>query len=104
MNIKELISEEKIKNRIKQVAEVIQKDFNNEEIILICVLKGATFFSTELAKDITSPIILDFIKVSSYKGSESTGVIHFDLNISEEIKDKNVLIVEDIIDTGRTLT
>ncbi len=104
MDIKELISEEKIKARIKQIAEVIQKDFKNEEIILICVLKGATFFATELAKNISSPVIIDFIKVSSYKGSQSTGVIQFDLNISENIKDKNVIIVEDIIDTGRTLT
>ena len=104
MDIKELISEEKIKARIKQIAEVIQKDFKNEEIILICVLKGATFFATELAKNISAPVIIDFIKVSSYKGSQSTGVIQFDLNISEDIKDKNVIIVEDIIDTGRTLT
>ncbi len=104
MEIKELISEENIKEKIKQIANNIQNDFNNEEIVLICVLKGAVFFATELAKNISSPLILDFTKVSSYKGTQSTGIIHFDLNISTDIKDKNVIVVEDIIDTGRTLS
>lgn len=103
MNIKILISEQKIQERIKEIAKEIQNDYKDEEIVIVCILKGAAFFATELAKRIELPIIMDFMKVSSYDGTESSGKIDFKLDISTEIKDKNVIIVEDIIDTGRTL-
>ena len=98
-----LINENALKNRIKELAQQIQKDFDNEEIIFICILKGSVFFTTELAKNITSSVILDFMRVSSYSGTHSTGKLNFSLDISENIIDKNVVIIEDIIDTGRTL-
>ena len=105
-NIKVLIDEEKINKRIEEIADVISKKYNNEEIILICVLKGAVYFTLELSKKIKSNfVILDFVKVKSYGNNvrESTGNIQFDLDISENIENKNVIIVEDIIDSGITL-
>ncbi len=104
MEIKTLIDEIKIQDRIKEIAKTITKDFNNEEIILICILKGSLFFTADLAKRIPSNVILDFMKVSSYEGTQSTGKINLKLDLSTDITNKNVLIVEDIIDTGRTLT
>ena len=103
MDIKVLITEEEITSRTRELAYQIQKDYNNEEIVIVCILKGAAFFATELAKRIDSDTIIDFMKVSSYIGTESTGKIDFTLDISEDITGKNVLIVEDIVDTGRTL-
>ena len=103
MNIKTLIDEKEIQDRIKIVADKIQKDYDNEEIVIVCILKGAAFFATELAKRINLPIIMEFMKVSSYEGTESSGKINFTLDISTDIQNKNVVIVEDIIDTGRTL-
>ena len=103
MDIKVLITEEEIVARTRELAHQIQQDYNGEEIVIICILKGAAFFATELAKRIDSDTIIDFMKVSSYIGTESTGKIDFTLDISEDITGKNVLIVEDIVDTGRTL-
>ena len=103
MDIKVLITEEEIEARTRELAHQIQQDYNGEEIVIICILKGAAFFATELAKRIDSDTIIDFMKVSSYIGTESTGKIDFTLDISEDITGKNVLIVEDIVDTGRTL-
>ena len=104
MEIKTLINEKDLTSRIEEVAKQIQKDFNGEEIVLICVLKGAAFFAIELAKRIESSVIIDFIKVSSYKGTTSTGTLKFSSDITQEIENKNVLVVEDIVDTGRTLS
>ena len=104
MDIKVLINEEKIKNRIKEIAQEILKDFKNEEIVLICILKGATYFAIDLSKELNNNLILDFMKVNSYgEGLESSGKIDFKLDINTDIKDKNVIIVEDIIDSGLTL-
>ena len=103
MDIKVLITEQEIASRTRELAEQIQREYNNEEIVIVCILKGATFFAVELAKRIESDTIIDFMKVSSYEGTESTGKINFTLDISEDITGKNVLIVEDIVDTGRTL-
>lgn len=104
MDIKVLINEEKIKNRIKEIAQEILRDFKNEEIVLVCVLKGASYFAIDLSKELNNNLILDFMKVNSYgEGLESSGKINFKLDISTDIKDKNVIIVEDIIDSGLTL-
>ena len=104
MDIKVLINEEKIKNRIKEIAQEILRDFKNEEIVLICILKGATYFAIDLSKELNNNLILDFMKVNSYgEGLESSGKIDFKLDINTDIKDKNVIIVEDIIDSGLTL-
>ena len=77
MDIKVLITEEEITSRTRELAHQIQKDYNNEEIVIVCILKGAAFFATELAKRIDSDTIIDFMKVSSYIGTESTGKIDF---------------------------
>ena len=103
--IKVLIDEETIQNRINELAIEISKDYKNEEIVLICILKGSTYFAIDLSKKlINNDAILDFMKVSSYGNNlESTGNINFNLDTSIDIKNKNVIIVEDIIDTGLTL-
>lgn len=104
MEIKTLISEEKLNNRIKEIASQIDKDYNGEEIVLVCILKGAVIFYSELVKNIKSDVVLDFMRISSYEGTQSTGKINIKLDISQNLKNKNVIIVEDIVDSGRTLS
>ena len=104
--IKALINEEKINRRIEEIANKISEDYKDEEIILVCILKGASYFTTELSKKIkNNNVILDFMKVSSYgiNARETTGKINLSLDISQDIEGKNVIIVEDIIDSGITL-
>ncbi len=103
-NVRVMISEEQVNQRIRVLAEQISKDFEGKSVHLICILKGSVFFSCELAKRITIPVTLDFMSVSSY-GSEtvSSGRVRILKDLDESIQGKNVLIVEDIIDSGRTL-
>ena len=102
--IKVLLSEEEVDFRIKQIAAKISKDYAGKEIHLICVLKGGVFFTCELAKRITIPVTIDFMSVSSYGNSrESSGIVKIAKDLDETLEGKNVLIVEDIIDSGRTL-
>jgi len=102
--IKVLINEYEIKKRIDELAITISNDYKNKDIVLICILKGACYFTVDLSKKIKNNIILDFIKVSSYGNSkETSGKIKFKLDISENINGKDVIVVEDIIDTGITL-
>lgn len=103
--IKVLINEEKINERIEEIAREISENYK-EEIILVCILKGATYFTIDLSKKIkNNNVILDFMKVSSYgiNARETTGKINLSLDISQNIEGKNVIIVEDIIDSGITL-
>lgn len=105
-NVKILIEKEQVKKRIIELAERISKDYNGEDITIICVLKGAAYFALDLSKKIKkSDVIMDFVKISSYGNNqrETTGKINFKLDISENIEGKNVIIVEDIIDSGITL-
>ena len=105
-NVKTLIEKEKIKQRIDEIANQISKDYNGEDITIICVLKGAAYFALDLSKKIKkSDVIMDFVKVSSYGKNqrETTGNINFKLDISENIEGKNVIIVEYIIDCVITL-
>lgn len=103
--IKILINENQLQSRISEIANEISKDYKNEEIILVCILKGATYFAIDLSKKLTNnDVILDFMKVSSYGAqTESSGEINFTLDLSENIENRNVIIVEDIIDSGITL-
>lgn len=100
-----LLSEEEVDNRIQAIGEQISKDYAGKQIHLVCVLKGGSFFMCELAKRITVPVSLDFMSVSSY-GSEtkSSGVVKIVKDLDEPLKGKNVLVVEDIVDSGRTLS
>ncbi len=102
--IKVLINEEKINNRIEELAMQIEQDYKNKEIVMVCILKGAAYFAVDLSKKIKNNIIMEFMKVSSYgNAKESSGNIEFALDISESVKGKDIIIVEDIIDTGNTL-
>ena len=104
MGIKELISREEIDKRIKELTNQIDKDYEGKEITAICVLKGAVFLGVELALNLKSKMKFEFIKISSYEGTESTGVIKKQLDVEEKlIKGKDVLIIEDIVDTGRSM-
>ena len=104
MEIKELISKEKIEKRIEELAEEISKDYEGKNIELIVVLKGAVIFAVELAMKVKPNVRFDFIEISSYSGTESTGVLKVNKDLNVDIEGKDVLIVEDIIDTGRTLS
>lgn len=103
--IKELFSEEAIDARIRELGAQISRDYAGKELHLICVLKGSSFFTCELAKRITVPVYLDFMSVSSY-GSETTssGVVKIVKDLDSPLKGKNVIVVEDIVDTGHTLS
>ena len=103
--IETLISTSAIEKRLDELAEVINSDYKGEEIYLVCVLKGGVFFMVQLSKRLTSPVSLNFMDVSSYgDGTESSGHIKILMDLDESIEGKNVLIVEDIIDSGRTLS
>ena len=103
--IRVLLSEDEVNSRINEVAARINEDYAGKEIHLICILKGGVFFTCELAKRLTVPVSLDFMSVSSYgSGTESSGVVKIIKDLDEPLAGKNVLIVEDIIDSGRTLS
>ena len=102
--IRVLLTEEEVNEKIKKIGEQISKDYAGKSVHMICVLKGGVFFTCELAKRITVPVSLDFMSVSSY-GSEtkSSGIVKIIKDLDEPLEGKDVLIVEDIIDSGRTL-
>lgn len=100
-----LIEEEKVNQRIRELGEQISKDYAGKQVHLVCVLKGGSFFMCELAKRITVPVSLDFMSVSSYgSATKSSGVVKIVKDLDEPLKDKDVLVVEDIVDSGRTLS
>lgn len=100
-----LFDEQTVDDRIREMGEQISKAYEGKSLHLICVLKGGSFFMCELAKRITVPVSLDFMSVSSYgSGTESSGHIKIIKDLDESIEGKNVLVVEDIIDSGRTLS
>lgn len=103
--IEVLIDEQTIDKKIRELGEAISREYEGKELHMICVLKGGVFFMTELAKRITVPVSLDFMAVSSYgAGTESSGKIKIVKDLDEPIEGKEVLVVEDIIDSGRTLS
>lgn len=103
--IRVLVSEEETNQRVREIGEQISKDYEGKEVHLICVLKGGVFFMCELAKRITVPVSMDFMSVSSYgDGTKSSGVVKIAKDLDEPLEGKDVLIVEDIIDSGRTLS
>ena len=102
--IRVLITEEEVDARIRELGEKISKEYEGKQIHLICVLKGGVFFMCELAKRITVPVSMDFMCVGSYgDGTKSSGVVRLAKDLDESIENKEVLIVEDIIDSGNTL-
>ena len=104
-HIKVLVSEEEVDKRIRELGEQISKDYAGKDVHMICVLKGGVFFMCELAKRITVPVSMDFMSVSSYgDDTKSSGVVRIAKDLDEPLEGKDVLIVEDIIDSGRTLS
>ena len=103
--IRIMIPEEQLDAKIREMGEIISKEYEGKEIHLICVLKGSVFFTCELAKRITVPVTLDFMCVSSYGNEKSSsGVVKITKDLDENIEGKDVILVEDIIDSGRTLS
>ncbi len=103
--IKVLLSEEEVDAKIKQIGEQISKDYEGRQVHLICALKGGSFFMCELAKRITVPVSLDFMSVSSYGSqTKSSGVVRIVKDLDEPIMGKDVIVIEDIVDSGRTLS
>ena len=103
-NVRILLKEEEVDKRIAEVAAMINRDYAGKEVHLICILKGGVFFTCELAKRLTVPVSMDFMSVSSYgDDTKSSGVVRIVKDLDESLADKEVLIVEDIIDSGRTL-
>lgn len=100
---KVLYTEDQVSARTKEIAAQIAKDYNNEEIVMVCILRGSCIFFAELAKHIPNYVELEFITVSSYSSTNSSGEVRLIADISKPIQGKNVMIVEDIIDTGYTL-
>lgn len=99
-----LIPEESVAKRIAERGAQISRDYAGESVCLLCILKGSVFFTTELAKHITVPVLLDFMSVSSYgSGTTSSGNVRIVKDLDTPIEGQHVLVVEDIIDTGHTL-
>ena len=101
-HIRVLLTEEEVDKRIQEIGEQISKDYAGKQVHLVCVLKGGSFFMCELAKRITVPVSLDFMSVSSYgSDTKSSGVVK---DLDESIEGLDVIVVEDIVDSGRTLS
>ncbi len=99
-----MIPEEEIDKRVREMAAQISKEFEGESVHLICILKGSVMFMADLAKRITIPVTMDFMKVSSYgDGTKSSGIVRISKDTDEGLEGKNVIVIEDIIDSGRTL-
>lgn len=104
-HVRIMLTEEEVDRRIQEIGDQISKDYAGKAVHLICVLKGGAFFMCELAKRITVPVSMDFMSVSSYGSStKSSGVVRIVKDLDEPLTGKDVLVVEDIVDSGRTLS
>ena len=102
--IRIMLPEEEIDQRVRQLGEQISQDYASESVFLVCILKGASFFACDLAKRITVPTTIDFMATSSYgSGTVSTGEVKIKKDLDLPVSGRNVIIVEDIIDSGHTL-
>ena len=100
-----MIPEEDVTKRIEEMGRQISEDYAGKQVHLICILKGGVFFACELAKQITVPVSIDFMSVGSYgDGTSSSGIVKIAKDLDETLEGKEVLVVEDIIDSGRTLS
>jgi len=104
-HIKVLLSEQEVDEKIQQIGDQISKEYKGKVVHLVCVLRGGSFFMCELAKRITTPVTIDFMSVSSYgMDVKSSGVVKIVKDLDEPLLGKNVIVVEDIVDSGRTLS
>lgn len=100
-----LLTEEEIDRRIQEIGDQISRDYAGRQVHMVCVLKGGSFFMCELAKRVTVPVSIDFMSVSSYGGdTKSSGVVRIVKDLDEPLKDRHVIVIEDIVDSGRTLS
>ncbi|MBQ9632532.1 MAG: hypoxanthine phosphoribosyltransferase [Lachnospiraceae bacterium] len=103
-NIRVLLSEEELARRIEEMGQQINRDYEGESVLLICTLRGACIFACDLIRRISVPVMLDFVKASSYgSGTVSSGQVRIDLDVEFPIEGRNVIIVDDIVDSGNTL-
>lgn len=103
-HVEVMLTEEVVNERIKELGAQISRDYAGKSIHLICILKGSVYFTCELAKRITIPVTMDFMQCSSYGAeTKSSGIVKLAKDLDEPITGRNVLIIEDIIDSGRTL-
>ncbi len=103
-NLDVLVSAEDIQKRIATLARQIQQDFSGRQLVVVGVLKGAFIFMADLVRHIKMPLACDFLRVSSYEKDQSTGVVRMDFDMTQPIAGKDVLLIEDIVDSGRTLS
>ena len=97
-----LFDEQRIRSRVGELARTITKDYRGRQLVLVSILRGSVFFATDLARQIELPLSMDFLSISSY-GEDSEGVVRITKDLEENIAGKDVLVIEDIIDTGFTL-
>ena len=104
-HVEVMLQEDVVDARIKELGEQISRDYAGESVHLICILKGSVYFTCELAKRITVPVTMDFMQCSSYGAeTKSSGIVKIVKDLDEPIIDRNVIVIEDIIDSGRTLS
>ena len=103
LSIKPYITEDQLQKKISEIGKILSDKFRNKEVVAICVLKGSFMFYSDLVRQINADIACDFIGVSSYHGTSSSGEVKVTLDLSKPIEGKHVLLVEDIVDTGLTM-
>jgi hypoxanthine phosphoribosyltransferase len=103
-NLKILFTQADIRQAIQELAHSIKQDFGQEEIVFVCVLKGSFVFTADLVREVAGPSVVDFIRISSYRNGMTHGNVAITKDLETDIEGKNVIIVEDIIDSGITLT
>lgn len=103
-NYKILLTEKQIQKRVKRLGKIISDDYMGKEPVIICMLKGAVYFFADLIKHIDIPVMIDFARLSSYRNGTTSGKMELIADITAEIENRDVLIVEDIVDSGKTLS
>lgn len=103
-NIDVFISQESIDKRVGELANMINSDYQNQEVILVCVLNGSFIFCADLIRQLTIPVQIEMVSLSSYEGTESSGQVSFRLDVKQSLVGKNVILIEDIVDTGLTIS
>ncbi len=98
-----LLNQEQIRKRIEELGQEITRDYQGKNLVVVGVLKGSFIFMADLVRQIDLPLSCDFLRVSSYQNNQSTGLIRLEFDLTQPIQDADVLLVEDIIDTGKTL-
>lgn len=102
-NIKEIISEAAIKNRVIELGKILTEEYKNKDLVIIAIMNGSLIFSADIIREIKLPLIYDIFGASSYINETSTGKLAIRTNLKNQIKNKHVLLIDDILDTGFTL-